>query len=75
MPKCPECGEEIEYLLNYATVQYIFEVNEDGEPEYIHNDVAEEGTYHCPVCLKPLFTTEKEAIEFLKPKTIQTTLT
>ena len=73
MPECPKCGAEINYLINYCKkpVCFTFEVNERGYPVYHLDSEAEDyvdDEFVCPECEEVLFTDEKDAIEFLKPK-------
>jgi len=73
MPKCPKCGEEIDYLIGY----YRYESSNflhmiDGEPERTFRDEATylegEDEYECPLCEKVLFDNEEDALEFLREK-------
>jgi len=73
MPKCPKCGEDIDYLINYCKKPacFIFEVNEKGYPAYSLESEAEnyvDEEYVCPECDEVLFTDEQDAIKFLRPK-------
>ncbi|MEM2463563.1 MAG: hypothetical protein QXY07_02645 [Candidatus Bathyarchaeia archaeon] len=72
MPKCPRCGEEISWLKNICeeVCEYYFELDENGEPfyDYIDSWAGDWNNYECPECGEILFTSEEEAIEFLKPK-------
>jgi hypothetical protein len=78
MPRCPECGEEITYLINVCEeiVESIFELDSLGEADYDHVDswLGEMNEYRCPICYEVLFNSEEEAVEFLKPKAKQATL-
>ena len=72
MPRCPECGKEISYLVNYVsniTEKFTFTVSDRGEPEYEYVDTysfGSESVYVCPVCDEELFANEEEAIKFLR---------
>jgi len=71
MPKCPNCGEEIDYLRNVkATLNtYRFYVDHEnlgtyeGKHKYI--TVYNRNHYICPKCHKVLFSNEKDALFFL----------
>jgi len=81
MPKCPKCGEEISELFYKVIDNGRVWLNDKGEIEYelasdIYGDEQKSvGEFRCPECGEVLFASEHEAIEFLKPKTKQTTLT
>lgn len=79
MPKCPNCGEVINRLVNVCEeiVEFILELDENGEPRYYRNDSwpGNWSYYECPECGEILFTSERESIEFLKQKAKQATLT
>ena len=71
MSKCPECGEEIDYLHNVESGDMDYRFNPDGS--YESGDFMTDGgknEYECPKCRKTLFTNETDAQEFLNP-TIQ----
>jgi len=68
MPKCPNCGEEINYLLNRATADFIVEIDEDEKPKYDLIGIWDDGTYRCPECNEIIFETYTDAVEFLKEK-------
>jgi predicted RNA-binding Zn-ribbon protein involved in translation (DUF1610 family) len=77
MPKCPNCGKEIDFLKNYvsnATDEFNFSLNDKGKPVYEYVDTLamseseDDNIYACPECGQTLFTNEKDAIEFLKGK-------
>ena len=79
MPKCRRCGAEIEYLWACEPVAgwnvWDFDIDGAGLPQY-HEDTFESFTdskeslgpkeFCCPECEKWLFSSEEEAIEFLK---------
>jgi len=70
VPRCPKCGAEIDYLLNYCmkTVTFIVELT-DGDLDYIKEDEYPDSTenrYMCPVCGRELFTNEEDAKAFLR---------
>ena len=70
MPKCPECGAEIDYLNNYQTGQtkYNFMLDEHGHPIHVDgyslNWILEE-EYECPECDIALFDNDESAGKFL----------
>lgn len=70
MPKCPKCGKEIEELRNYSarTDSFAVTLTKSGYLDYAHlNDSDyDDGVFCCPECDEELFSTEKEAITFLK---------
>jgi len=71
MPKCPECGEEIDHLNHYqaVTVKYIARLDAQGRMDYEEKDrTGGDGTgqYNCPKCEETLFATDAAAIQFLK---------
>lgn len=74
MPKCPKCSKEINSLNNLYPVYRELEltVDESGNPHYRPIDnaipIGKDEKYICPECFETLFTTEKEAIKFLKAK-------
>jgi rubredoxin len=71
MPKCPECGAEIDELEGWSLVweQYIFTVDEDGVGEYNPTGDTFPGDgpddYRCPECGEILFHDGREAAAFL----------
>jgi len=69
LPRCPECGEELDYLECYTTAKYEY----DGEEfEYIEmaDGWEEYGDYLfvCPECGAELAWSVEEATAILKPK-------
>ncbi|MEM2352405.1 MAG: hypothetical protein QXT26_08375 [Thermoproteota archaeon] len=69
-PRCPECGKELDCLINVCNVWnvYYFRVNDEGEVDYELKD-SQPGvchTYECPYCHKILFEGEEDATKFLK---------
>ena len=69
MPKCPECGKEINKLYEYDKGEDKFElyVGEDGK---IHRDLinylpGNEVEYECPECQAVLFSNPGDAEKFL----------
>lgn len=76
MPKCPHCGEDIEYLRHAQSgygIYYLF-----LEPRDLYMDYRyewEEFTadsyyqeYSCPECYKVLFMDEEKAVKWLEGK-------
>lgn len=66
--KCPKCGKEIEYLVNWVAGEKSYEF--DGET-YDSDDFMDNCTvndYECPECSETLFTDEEKAKKFLKKK-------
>jgi predicted RNA-binding Zn-ribbon protein involved in translation (DUF1610 family) len=74
MPKCPKCGKEIDFLKNYqnyATIEYNLSLDSRGEPQYEYVDTllfADDNVFACPECGEDLFSTEEDALAFLKGK-------
>lgn len=71
MPKCPKCGEELDYLLDYSKCEevYEFSLKPDGEIQSEQVDRISEDTpddFECPECKEVLFTKEEDAVKFLK---------
>ena len=73
MPKCPSCGEEIEYLRDFTKVEQEFRlyIDENGgdQLEDMNNLVPcddEEDEYECPECAIVIFRDCLEAVAFLK---------
>jgi len=67
--KCPKCKKDIDYLHGYSERRYGVSLSEaDGEHlDYEHfNDIDIATSFECPECDKELFTTEGEALKFLK---------
>jgi transcription initiation factor IIE alpha subunit len=78
MPKCPKCGNDIDFLKNYVsgiTEDFNFTVDAKGYPEYEHVDSylddEAKNEFCCPECGATLFVDEKDAINFLLGKTTQ----
>jgi len=64
MPKCPECGRNIDFL-NYVCVEeseYLFTGNDYN---YENSELIEDKGYFCPKCFEYLFGTKEEAKRFL----------
>ncbi|MEM2463567.1 MAG: hypothetical protein QXY07_02665 [Candidatus Bathyarchaeia archaeon] len=71
MPKCPNCGRKIDWLINLVCEnieKYIFKFDERGEPQYDYIDGWGWSNYICPMCGELLFTDDEKAMKFLKPK-------
>jgi DNA-directed RNA polymerase subunit RPC12/RpoP len=71
MPRCPECGKEISYLLVERVEGGMAELDEEGELEYewaddYYGDEAVGLRYICPECGKVLFEDEYDAEAFLR---------
>jgi len=69
MPKCPRCGEEIDYLRNWQSGETEYRLFSNGT--YEGEDFVEDNKvndYECPECSEVLFTDEEKAIAFLKGK-------
>ena len=72
MPRCPKCEKEIDHLVDFSPVwqEYEMTVGENGDAHYdlvddsIPMDTDDE--YVCPECSEVLFTSEEDAINFLK---------
>ena len=65
MPKCPECGTNIDHLIWYEKVWQ--KARFDGK-DYQGWDIVSvlEGYYACPECGADLFSDEEEARKFLE---------
>jgi hypothetical protein len=79
MPKCPKCEAEISELFYTLIDGGKVWLNDDGKLEYelasdIYGDDVKGVKFTCPECGAELFDNEKDAEDFLKPKTKQTTL-
>jgi predicted RNA-binding Zn-ribbon protein involved in translation (DUF1610 family) len=64
--KCPECGDEIYYLINRQSGTEDYEMYPDGKYKTI--DFTYDGDYNfwlCPDCYEELFNNEEDAIAFL----------
>jgi hypothetical protein len=71
MPKCPVCGKEIDYLIEYSKEWRKYRVRLVGDSiEYEEIDEADviDHEYACPECDTTIATTEEEAEEFLRSK-------
>lgn len=71
MPKCTKCNREITSLENRVTGLLVFHVNLDkqGDIQYASEDFEPDSNiaeYLCPECNEVLFTSDSEAITFLK---------
>jgi len=66
MPRCPKCGAEINSLdVKALTIMRFF--MHLGEPCYEPTEAQPEDTrFYCPECGAVLFTSEEEAVKFLK---------
>lgn len=72
-PKCPRCGENIDYLDNTESGHKIYKVYLSGN----HIDYDDEGfeednnvnDFSCPECDEILFTSTDETLKFLKGET------
>jgi len=70
-PRCPECGEELRYLVHESTevVVYEFRVDYNGDVDYYEDDryplSSEDNGYFCPYCHSKLFRDEEDAKKFL----------
>ena len=62
---CPKCNKEITSLRNIVTgsMEYYLSLNAQGDIQY---ETGETDEYRCPECDEVLFTSETEAIAFLK---------
>lgn len=73
MPKCPECGGEIDYVKNIQNewTEYEFRIGDDGCGEYEATDgwSGDFSEFKCPLCNKQ-FLSEEEAEAFLKGDTL-----
>jgi len=70
-PKCPKCNSEIDGLRNIVSgsQEYDMCVTGSGEIHYEGNDFVDDSNvneYWCPECDECLFTSEEEAVKFLK---------
>ena len=72
-PKCPKCNKEIDELRNIASgsMAYDYYIMPDGELhiEQESNGFVDDGNVNewwCPECEEVLFTSEEEAVKFLK---------
>lgn len=73
MPKCTKCNREINSLdsTRTGTLYYNVSLDKQGDLQYIqvdfgYNDAVDINEYLCPECNEVLFTSELEAIAFLK---------
>jgi len=73
MPKCPKCGKEIDYLVDYSPAwqKYEMRIDKNGDAHYEFVDDSLpidtiDDEYECPECSEVLFTDEEEAVKFLK---------
>jgi len=65
MPKCPNCGREIDYLINSTLERVDYRYNGD-EYERIDSSIEEDLGYFCPECYAQICHSELEAIDFLE---------
>lgn len=73
MPKCPNCGKEIEYLQNVfncyhrvdCTLNHIDHLIQ-YHPETEKSWGADDSSWNCPECDAELFYSEENAENFLK---------
>lgn len=74
MPRCPECGKEIDRLVSYSRCikEYEFSIDKLTDlSDYKHTDdisTHQDPEYACPECEKTLFTFEGDAEKFLRSK-------
>ena len=74
MPKCPECGKNIESLVHSTEcrVMWDFTIDRHGNGDYDNREVNDEWgnspEYDCPECGYTISTNESRAIEFLEQK-------
>jgi hypothetical protein len=80
MPRCPECGKEIDELICIAEEihEYTFQFD-DKEPDDVRYEETDMWAgdwqiWKCPLCDAELFHSQKEEKEFLKCKAKQATL-
>ena len=70
MPKCPNCGAELDHLDSYLAAALAHtHVDEHGNAQWVREELGEEVNteeYVCPYCGKSLFHTEADAIAFLR---------
>ena len=70
MPRCPQCGKEIDHLINWCRnyEEFVFSLTDDGEPDYewVDTSPGDENEYYCPHCASLLFTSEEDAVKFLR---------
>lgn len=73
MPKCPNCGREIDHLVNYTSGiidVFKFQIDDGGNPEYKYLDTLssrdETEWWACPECDYTIAKGEDEAVAFLK---------
>ena len=78
MPKCPKCGKEIDYLVDYSPAwqKYEMRIDKNGDAHYEFVDDSLpidtiDDEYECPECGEVLFTDEEEAVKFLRGETSQ----
>ena len=76
MPKCPKCGKEIDYLVDYSPAwqKYEMRIDKNGDAHYEFVDDSLpidtiDDEYECPECGEVLFTDEEEAVKFLRGET------
>ena len=65
--KCPECGEEIDHLVNVESGSMEYDLHKDGEYEevgFLANGMVND--YLCPECNETLFYDEDDALTFIE---------
>jgi len=74
-PRCPQCGEELDYLdyFAYAAVKSQLEIDEGGEADWDAMEILDDTwpgsiEYQCPVCGIVMFHDDDSAVRFLKGK-------
>jgi hypothetical protein len=73
MSKCPECGNEIDYLMVYVVEmhEYTFMLMKEKQLDNVRYEetdawIGDFMDFKCPECGKTLFYSEEEAKMFLK---------
>lgn len=66
MPKCPDCGGQIDHLNHYALRPVMMILEPDGEQSDERvNGSLENDFYGCPACGEAVATTHEEAMQIL----------
>ena len=67
MPRCPKCGKEITYLINFSEVVEQYKFCPRDPVKYVFIDKWGSGVneYVCPECEAVLFDNERDAEKFL----------
>jgi len=65
MPRCPECGAEIDYLINISEERITYRLYSTGGFEKEDSDLLYDLGYRCPKCGEVLFEDFWEAYQFL----------